>query len=117
VGSFCANGLVFRLRPNGSGDRPLMGVFRGDCDGGTDRHANPTAAPPIWGSKLSRRALWCAGDAINERERQVTIRVGVDGFGRIGRNFYRAQVISYEIAMALSFAAVAQPAERQPSSR
>src|SRR3954454_5681502 len=33
---------------------------------------------------------WAPSIKATTRERQVTIRVGVNGFGRIGRNFYRA---------------------------
>ena len=33
---------------------------------------------------------WAPSIKATKRERQVTIRVGVNGFGRIGRNFYRA---------------------------
>jgi hypothetical protein len=43
--------------------------------------SEPSAAHDDFGSRLKRGAL-------------VTIRVGVNGFGRIGRNFYRAVAAS-----------------------
>ena len=46
--------------------------------------------PLSGGQRRLCRGLRCAGDAINAEEIEVSIRVGVNGFGRIGRNFYRA---------------------------
>src|ERR1700733_6756799 len=35
-------------------------------------------------------------DSGKTRETQVTVRVGINGFGRIGRNFYRALLVQQE---------------------
>ena len=80
--------------------RRLAAARTSGATAASSRRASSSSGSPAAGSTRSRTCATCAAStrsrprlaAANETGERMAIRVGINGFGRIGRNFFRAQL-------------------------
>src|SRR4051812_39312727 len=71
-----------------TGARSSEGCLSGVRTGGRGRSRRPIGCPRH--ANEGRRVVLCPGARRTKGREPVTVRVGINGFGRIGRNFFRA---------------------------